>query len=370
MDLVGEIGLACGAVTHHPELEDRELEGFNAAAHKLEMLVRELQSEISGMRLVPIATVFQAMKRVSRDTARRTGKQVELIISGETTEIDKVMVDALHDPLVHLIRNAIDHGLELPEERVASGKPATGRVMLDASHQGGEVLIKVKDDGRGIHRKRVLARAKSRGLVAESATLSDQQTLDLIFAPGFSTKDNIDEVSGRGVGMDLIKTAIESQRGRVRLRSVEGQGSSVEMTLPLTLAFLDAMVVREGGQLYAVPIEKVREVFTAHEDNVCQASAEGKTMLRVRDELVPMLRLGEYYGNKPFSTNLETGSVVMVVQTPRGQLAIPVDSLLGNQPVMLKPLKGVISHVRAAAGCGMLRTGDVALTLDCDQLNV
>lgn len=370
MDLVGEIGLACGAVTHHPDLEDKELEGFSAAAHKLEMLVRELQSEISGMRLVPIATVFQAMKRVARDTARRTGKQVDLVISGETTEIDKVMVDALHDPLVHLIRNAIDHGLESTEDRIAAGKPATGRVMLDASHQGGEVLVRVSDDGRGIQRKRILARAKERGIISESAVLSDQQTLDLIFLPGFSTKENIDEVSGRGVGMDLIKTAIESQRGRIRMQSVEGQGSTIELTLPLTLAFLDAMVVREGDQLYAVPIEKVREVFTAHPEHVCHASAEGKTMLRVRDELVPMVRLGDYYAHKDFSSTLQAGSVIMVVQTPRGQLAIPVDALLGNQPVTLKPLKGVLSHVRAAAGCGMLRTGDVALTLDCDQLHV
>ncbi|MEY4576321.1 MAG: hypothetical protein RL701_1024 [Pseudomonadota bacterium] len=370
MDLVGEIGLACGAVTHHPELEDKELEGFAAAAHKLEMLVRELQSEISAMRLVPIATVFQAMRRVARDTARRTGKQVELVVKGEETEIDKVMVDALHDPLVHLIRNAIDHGLELPADRIAAGKPATGRIVLDASHQGGEVLVRVSDDGAGINRKRVLSRAIERGLVTKASQLSDQQVLELIFLPGFSTKDDIDELSGRGVGMDLIRTAIEAQRGRIRLQSHEGQGSNITLTLPLTMAFLDAMVVRDAGQLYAVPIEKVREVFTTSEHQVCQASAEGKTMLRVRNELVPLLRLGNYYARTTTAPELASGSLVMVVQTPRGQLAIPVDTLLGNQPVMLKPLKGVIARVRAAAGCGMLRSGDVALTLDCDQLNV
>jgi two-component system chemotaxis sensor kinase CheA len=370
MDLAGEIGLACSAVTHHPEVEGKDLEGFSAAAHKLEMLVRELQTEISAMRLIPIATVFRSMKRVVRDTARRTGKEVDLIVTGEDTEIDKVTVEALHDPLVHLLRNAIDHGLESPQERVAAGKRATGRVLLDASHEGGEVLIRVSDDGRGIQRERVLARAFALGLADPAVKLSDNEIVSLIFRPGFSTKMQIDELSGRGVGMDVIKTSIERLRGRVRMHSEAGKGSSVSLTVPLTLAFLDAMVVRDGEHLYAIPIEKVQEVFTTREGQLCPSSAEGRTGLRVRDEVVPVLRLADYYAQRPLSATLPVGTVVVVVQSLRGPLAIGVDALHGNQPVMLKPLAGLVSQVRAAVGCAMLRSGDVALTLDCDQLDV
>jgi two-component system, chemotaxis family, sensor kinase CheA len=369
MDLAGEIGLASGAVTRHPDLDGKELEGFSAAAHKLEMLIRELQNEVSAMRLVPVAGVFNRMKRVVRDTARRTGKKVELVLVGEDTEIDKLMVDSLHDPLVHLMRNAIDHGIEPPEDRERAGKPATGRIVLEASHQGGEVSIAVSDDGRGLQRERILARAVDRGLVEAEARLSDEEIFELVFLPGFSTKEQIDALSGRGVGMDVIKTTIEGLRGRVQLRSTEGKGSRTTMTVPLTLAFVEAMVVRERDRLFALPIEKVFEVFKAERDQISQNSADGETMLRIRDRLVPVLWLHRYYGEAgEIDEHLES-RVVVVVQTSRGDLALPVDKLLGNQQVMLKPMRGVLAGVRAAAGCGMLRSGDVALALDCERLH-
>lgn len=368
MDLAGEIGLACSAVTHHPELVGNAPEGFAAAAHKLEMLVRELQNEVAAMRLVPVGTVFQTMRRVVRDTARRTGKQVELVIRGEETEVDKVMVDALNDPLVHLLRNAIDHGIEAPDDRVAAGKSITGRIHLEASHQGGEVVIEVRDDGKGLDQKRILQKARERGLIAPGLELAESEVLNLIFLPGFSTKEKIDELSGRGVGMDVIKTSIEALRGRVRLASTQGKGSTVALTVPLTMAFLDAMVVSLRTQLFAIPIEKVVEVFKA--DSLQRArSAEGGDLLRVRKELVPVLFLDEYYEGGRRSQARALGGCIVVVQTARGRLALPVDRLLGNQPVMLKPMRGVAAHVRAAAGFGMLRTGDVALTLDCEQLH-
>ncbi len=368
MDMAGEIGLACGAVTHHPDLIGQELEGYHSAAHKLEMLIRELQSEVSGMRLVQVAGVFGRMQRVVRDTARRTGKKVELVLLGEDTEIDKLMVDALHDPLVHMIRNAIDHGLETPAERVVAGKRETGRIVLEASHQGGEVLVQVSDDGRGMNRARILERARERGLLPEGRELSEQEVLDLVFLPGFSTKEAIDELSGRGVGMDVIKTTIEGLRGRVELRTTPGRGSEVMMRVPLTLAFVEAMIVREGQRLFAVPIEKVYEVFQVKAAQIVRNSAESETLVRVREKLVPVLWLPRFYGEASTGDDALDGRLVVVVQTSRGELALPVDALLGNQQVMLKPLTGALTKVRAAAGCGMLRSGEVALALDCERL--
>jgi len=367
MDLAGEIGLASSAVTHHPELDGSERAGFLSASHKLEVLVRELQSEVSAMRLLPVAGVFQRMRRVVRDAARRSGKKVNLILLGEDTEIDKVMVDSLQEPLIHVLRNAIDHGIEAPEARARLGKPVTGTIVLEASHQGGEVTVAVSDDGRGLDRERILGRARERGLVAADVRPSDAEIADLIFLPGFSTKETIDELSGRGVGMDVVKTSIEGLRGRVSLESTPGRGTSITMSVPLTLAFVEAMVVRERERLYAVPIERVFEVFRAAASQVSHNLADGQSVVRVRDKLVPVLWLHRYYGEGPADETLE-GRVVVVVQTSQGDLALPVDALLGNQQVMLKPLKGALSKMRAAAGYGMLRSGDVAVTLDCEQL--
>jgi two-component system, chemotaxis family, sensor kinase CheA len=369
MELAGEIALACGAVTHHPELAGTAPEGFVAASQKLEMLVRELQNEVSAMRLVPVAAIFQRMKRVVRDTSQRTGKKVELVLIGEDTEIDKVMVDALHDPLVHLVRNAIDHGLETPEERRAAGKSETGTLTLEATHQGGDVLVQVRDDGRGMSRKRIRARAEERGLMTKGAELSDADVLDFVFLPGFSTKENIDELSGRGVGMDVIRTTVQKLRGRVQIESVEGQGSAINMTVPLTLAFVEAMIVSENDQLIALPIEKVIEVFKPTPAQLVSSSADGASMLRVRERLIPVVWLHRYFEQRSHVSESMEGRVIVVVQTSRGMVAVPVQSLLGNQPIMLKPLRGALSRIRSAAGCGMLRSGDVALALDCEGLH-
>lgn len=368
MDLAGELGLACSAVTRHPDVVGRDLEGFAAAAHRLELLVRELQNDLSSLRLVPVAPVFQRLRRVVEDAARRTHKEVDLVVRGEDTEVDKVMIDALQDPLVHVLRNAVDHGLEEPAARVDAGKPPRGRVVLSASHQGGEITIEVRDDGRGLQRDRILARAIERGLCPADAQPTDDELAAFVFLPGFSTKDTADTLSGRGVGMDVLKTTVESLRGRVTLKSTPGQGSRVTLKLPLTLAFVEAMVVRERDRLFALPIEKVFEVSKVEQARVVTNSADDQVLLRVRDTCVPVLWLDRYWGEAGRERAL-SGKVVVVVQTSRGAVALPVDELLGNQQVMLKPLHGPLSHIRAAAGCGMLRTGDVAIALDCDRLH-
>jgi two-component system chemotaxis sensor kinase CheA len=368
MDLAGELGLACAAVTHHPDIDTTVLEDFGQAAHRLELLVRELQNDLEALRLVPVAPVFQRLSRVVEDAARRTGKDVDLVLRGEDTEVDRVMIDALQDPLVHALRNAVDHGLESTEERLAAGKPARGKIVLSATYQAGEVTIDIKDDGRGLQRERILERARERGLCTDDATPDDEEIFQFIFLPGFSTKVTVDSLSGRGVGMDVLKTTVENLRGHVQVRSTPGQGTRFTLKMPLTLAFVEAMVVRERDRLFALPIERVFEVSKINKEDLVHA-ASGEQALRVRNTDVPLLWLHEYW-NEAHTGDLDLeGRVVVVVQTNNGILALPVDEIMGNQQVMLKPLRGPLQHIRAAAGCGMLRTGDVAIALDCDRLH-
>lgn len=369
MDLAGELGLACSAVTRHPDVEGRDFDGFASAAHKLELLVREIQNDLSALRLVPVAPLFQRMRRVVRDAANLTNKDVDLVILGEETEVDKVMLDAIQDPLVHVLRNAVDHGLEASADRPLAGKPARGRITLSATQQGGEVTIEVRDDGRGLDRARVLARAKERGLCPADAEPSDAEIASFVFLPGFSTKERADELSGRGVGMDVLKTTVEGLRGRVNLTSKPGVGSRVVMTMPLTLAFVEAMVVRENGRLFALPIEKVFEVSKVDGARVVTNPVDGQTMLCVRDSCVPVVWLHQYWDEPRTVASELDGRLVVLVQTTNGAVALPVDELIGNQQVMLKPLRGALAGIRAGASCGMLRTGDVAIALDCDRLH-
>lgn len=371
MDLAGELTLAAGAITRNPALVNLELEGFDSAVHKLDMLMRELQNEVSGLRLVQISGMFRSMRRVARDAATRTGKNVRLELRGEETELDKLIVDGLHGPLVHVVRNAIDHGIELPEERKAAGKPELGSVVLDASHRGSEVCVTVRDDGRGLNLEAIERRAKERGLVDPQASLSPAEVANLVFLPGLSTAKQVSELSGRGVGMDAVRSAVEALRGSVRVETQRGLGSVLTITLPLTLAFVEAMVVTERGRLFALPMERVCEVFRVRHDQVKTSTADKSTLLRVRDTLVPVLTFSHFYGEAEVHDDVRLAEgVVVVVQTAGGTVALPVDRVLGTEHIMLKPLHPALSKVRAAVGCGMLRSGEVALALDCERLSM
>lgn len=370
MALTGELGLAVHAVTRHSGLRADAIEGFQAAAHRLENLVTELQNEAAGLRLVPVASVFTRMRRVVRDTCLRTGKEADLVIVGEDTEIDKALVDRLHDPLVHVLRNAIDHGLESPEERERAGKPRRGRVVLQAAHRGGAVEIVVGDDGAGVNIARVKARAIERGLCAADAVLSDADVIEFLFAPGFSTAAQVTELSGRGVGLDVMRSTIESMRGSVRIRSTAGVGMRMEITLPLTVAFLEAMVVRAHGWLLAVPIEKVHHVERLADERVVSDPGSETVLARLDDGLVPIVKLSRFFNaTMQDEQHATSGQLIVVVNSQRGRIAFPVEKLVGNQQVMLKPMNGLLQNIRASSGYGVLRSGEVALTLDCERLH-
>lgn len=367
LDLVGELGLAAVEVTQHPQLAELELEGFELAVHRLELLIRELQELASGLRMVPVGTVFKRMQRLVRDLSHQTGKPLDLIMEGVDTQVDKNLVDQLHDPLMHLIRNAVDHGIESTEERVAAGKPKRARIVLAAAQQGREIHITVADDGRGLNREAILERAREIGLVGADEEPDDSVVWSYIFHSGLSTAREVSSLSGRGVGMDVVNATIRSLRGRIVVESFPGMGTVINLCIPLTLAFLDSMVVRLQDRLYAIPIDVISEVIKPKVEQVTHTSANGSELVRLRDELTPVCRLQRFYEEAGDGRPLAE-QILVVVQTATGMLGIPVDEIVGQQQVTMKPLQGQVQDIRAGAGYALLGSGEVAIALDCERL--
>ncbi|MCP4543560.1 MAG: chemotaxis protein CheA [Chloroflexi bacterium] len=367
LDLVGELGLAAAEVIHHPKLEELEFEGFESAVHRLENLLRDLQDLTSSLRMVPVGTVFKRMQRLVRDLSHQTNKPLDLILEGVDTQIDKNLVDQLYDPLMHLIRNAVDHGIESADERVAAGKSKKSRIVLAAAQQGREIHITVADDGRGLNRGAILERAREIGLVGADEEPDDNTVWSYIFHSGLSTAQEVSSLSGRGVGMDVVNAAIRSLRGRIVVESFTGLGTVLSLCIPLTLAFLDSMVVGLQDRLYAIPIDVISEVIKPSAEQVTHTSANDTELVRVRDELTPVCRLERFYNDVcPERPLVE--QILVVVQTSNGMLGVPVDEIIGQQQVTMKPLRGQIQGVRAGASYALLGSGEVAITLDCERL--
>lgn len=367
MDMVGELSLATDEVLHHPELRELELNEFQSSAYKLHQLIRELQDIASGMRLVPITTVFKRMQRLGRDLAKQTKKSFDFIIQGEETEIDKLVVEALTDPLVHMIRNSVDHGLETNEEREATNKSEKAKVWLTAKQISGEIIISIKDNGRGLNREKLIARAIDKGIIAKNQSLTDSEVWNLIFKPGFSTKEQVTELSGRGVGMGVVKTTIMDLRGRIEIESEFGKGSVFNLIIPLSLAFLETMVVDISGKLFAIPIDSIEEIFQISDADINYNSTDKSFTVKIRDELIPTVSLDQLYDNKRLTrSSLKT---MVVVSTLRGKIGIPVSQLQGQFQVSLKALSGFLSSIRAVSGCAILPNGDICWLLDCNHLS-
>ncbi|MEZ5498483.1 MAG: chemotaxis protein CheA [Steroidobacteraceae bacterium] len=363
MNTVGELVITQSMLTQlalkaEGPMMDRMREGLA----QLERNMRELQDSVMRVRMLPISFVFSRFPRMVRDLAQKLGKSVELKITGENTELDKTVMEKIGDPLVHLVRNSIDHGLELPADRQAAGKPSTGTVSLNAFHRGGNIVIEVSDDGRGLAREKILAKARARNLVGANDVLTDAQINELIFMPGFSTVDQATDVSGRGVGMDVVRRNISELGGAVELRSETGKGSCFTISLPLTLAIVDGQTVDVGGQTYIVPLLSIIESLQLKPGTINRI-AGGNEVFSFRGEYLPIVRLYEVFGVKPRTRELTEG-LVMVVEGDGRRIGLFVDELLGQQQVVIKSMETNYRRIDGVAGATILGDGEVALILD------
>lgn len=335
------------------------------ANQQITRLIEEIRNGTLQLRMVPIGETFSRFRRVVRDTAAELGKDVTLEIVGGETELDKSVVERIADPLMHLVRNGLDHGLETPEVRLAAGKPAQGKLTLSACHEGGSIVIRILDDGWGISRERVLTRAWDRGLVDRAVTPSDNDILRLIFEPGFSTAEQVTNLSGRGVGMDVVRRNIEALRGTVNVSSVEGQGSAIEIRLPLTLAIIDGFLVGVGNSKFIFPLDAVVEVIETR-STASQADAKGRSVVELRGQVLPVVSLRSLYALE--SDEPERASVV-VIQTGTHRYGVVVDQLLGQHQTVIKPLGRMFRSLRGMSGSSILGNGEVALIFDVHSLS-
>ena len=370
INLVGELVITQAMLRQRSEhLDPVANEALMSGLVQLERNTRDLQESVMGVRMLPVDFAFSRFPRMVRDLATRLDKKVQLRTSGEATELDKGVIEKIVDPLVHLVRNAIDHGLEMPAERRAAGKDESGTITLSAAHQGASIVIEISDDGRGLDRERILRKAAERGLpVPENPT--DAQVWDLVFAPGFSTADTLTDLSGRGVGMDVVKKNITALRGQVEIRSQHGHGTTVSIRLPLTLAIVDGMSVAVGDEVFIVPLSMVIESLLPAAADVRTIAGDTR-VLRVRDDYLPLLNLADQYG-LPAARRVEgveaPPKIAVVVESDGRRLALEVDELLGQQQVVVKNLESNYRRVPGVSGATILGDGRVALIVDAAGL--
>lgn len=362
INLLGELVIA-GAGANLLARETRNVALIEANLH-MNSLIEEIRNGTLGLRMVPVGETFSRFRRVVRDTASSLGKEVNFEIVGGEAELDKSMVEKIADPLMHLVRNSLDHGLEPPQERVAAGKPAAGKLTLSAKHETGAILIRIEDDGRGINRERVLQRAWNRGLIEQGVVPGDDVIHMMIFEPGFSTAEQVTNLSGRGVGMDVVRRNIEALRGSLKLNSRPGQGLQVDIRLPLTLAIIDGFLVGVGKAKFVLPLGSVVEVIEAGGQHL-RVDKNGRHVVELRGNVLPVVRLRTLYNVE--STLPERTSVV-VVNAPKGKYGIEVEVLMGQQQTVIKPLGRLFKTLRGISGSSILGSGEVALILDVGSL--
>ncbi|MCA0400627.1 MAG: chemotaxis protein CheA [Proteobacteria bacterium] len=369
VNMVGELVITQAMLAQ--EIDDQaQLNGRQTIRRheELAMLTRELQECVMAIRMQPVKSVFARMPRLVRDVAAKLEKSIRLVTSGEQTEVDKTVIEELADPLTHMIRNAIDHGIESPAARIAAGKPETGTIELSAAHAGSNILIHVADDGGGIDRERLLAKAVAKGIVPAGASLTEEEIDELIFSPGFSTAEKVTDVSGRGVGMDVVRRNIVNLGGRIQVSSVHGRGTRFTLVIPLTLAVLDGMIVQVGAERYILPLTSILESYRPDPRHI-RAVTGGMNVAAIRGEYIRLVHLHEIFEVPDAVTDPAQGIVVLVETTQGGKIGIVVDDLVGQQQVVIKSLTDNFDPVDGVSGATILGNGKVALIVDIEQMS-
>lgn len=371
MDLMGEIVVTESMVTSIPTAQGVDMDNFTKASRQLRKLTDELQEIVMSIRMVPVNGTFQKMNRIVRDMSKKLDKDVELVLEGEDTEVDKTIVDNLADPLMHLVRNAMDHGIEPTAERLAAGKPARGTITLSAQNTGGEILVTVEDDGQGFDSDAILRKAKQRGLLKKAESeYTQKEIFALLLMPGFSTNETVTEFSGRGVGMDVVKKNIEKVGGDVTLESERGKGTVVTFKIPLTLAIVNGMGISVGDSVFTIPINNIRQSFKLDADQIIHDTEQNEIVM-IRSQYYPLVRLHDIYGIDGAVTDLTQG-IVILVETDAKTYCVFADALLGEQQVVIKPVPKYLTKFdvkeRGVAGCAILGDGNICLILDAVNL--
>ena len=367
INLIGELVIAENMLIHNPDLKGLELENFYKAGQHMSKLVRELQEMAMTIRMIPVSGLFRRMIRLVHDISVKAGKKVDLQLIGEETEIDKTVIETITDPLVHLLRNSLDHGLEPPDERLAAGKEEKGTIWLSARHEEGEVWVTIEDNGRGLNREKILEKAISKGIIdGDGSDLSDKQIHNLIFAPGFSTAAQITDISGRGVGMDVVKRNLEKIKGKIDVSSTPGQGTRINLRIPLTLAIIDGMIVRVGSTTCIVPTLSILEAYRPEMEQIT-ITPDGEELARVRENFLPVVRLHEILDKEPDSRQLSDG-ILIVLEYQENRFCLFIDEILGQQQTVIKGLSDFIGNVPGVSGCTILGDGEVSLILDVGTL--
>lgn len=371
MDLVGEIVITESMVTENPDLHGLELENFNKSARQLRKLTDELQDIVMSIRMVPIAATFQKMKRIVRDMGKKLDKDVHLVLMGESTEVDKTIIDGIADPLMHLVRNAMDHAIEERDIRIDLNKDPVGQIILSAQNVGSDIIITVSDDGKGLDAPSILEKAKDKGLLNKpEGEYSEKEIFNLLTLPGFSTKEAVTEFSGRGVGMDVVKKNIEKIGGTVTIESTKGQGTNIHFRIPLTLAIIASMEIKAGSGIYAIPIMNIRESFKVESKQLI-TDPDNNEMVMIRGACYPVIRLHEIFHLTDTITRIEDG-ILLLVDSGDRLACILADELLGKNQVVVKPLPTYLNRFTARgsdlAGCTILGDGSISLILDIQNI--